>query len=109
MSEISIDWLTDNHDCETCGSSWAEGARVRIDGQVALELIPLAHCYDGSSWDEREVFAALLAHLGHSLSDDAETETDPMFCRSCEGAAPQQTDVSGAVSGAQSGAENASR
>ncbi|PJT22679.1 hypothetical protein CN884_11925 [Ochrobactrum sp. 30A/1000/2015] len=47
--KISIEWLGDTHDCETCGPSWAEGARVYIDGLLVLDLQPSAHCYDGVS------------------------------------------------------------
>lgn len=66
---IHIEWLDDTHDCETCGSSWAEGARVYIDGQLALDLEPCAHCYSGASYQEGDVYRRILAHLGYSVEE----------------------------------------
>lgn len=72
MSKIEITWLTDETSCETCGSSWAEGATVKIDGEVALSLEPVAACFGGDSYSDREVFRRILAHLGHEVSEDDE-------------------------------------
>lgn len=66
MSNIKIEWLTDHYDnCETCGSSWAEGARVFVDGVLALDLSPVAHCHSGLHYDQGDVYERLLRHLGH--------------------------------------------
>lgn len=65
--KIEIEWTSDSYDCDTCGPSWAEGAVVKFDGQEVLALVPVAHCYDGQSYSEREVFAAVLEKLGHQL------------------------------------------
>lgn len=69
MSEIRIEWLYDEHDCETCGWSGAEGAKVYIDGELVIELEPIAHCYSGSSWDRDEVYKRILNHIGYELND----------------------------------------
>lgn len=69
MSAIHIEWLDDSHDCETCGTSYADGARVTIDGKVALDLVPHAYCYDGENYDRDDVFRRILAHLGHTLTE----------------------------------------
>jgi hypothetical protein len=53
---LDVEWLTDKHECETCGGSWASGARVHLDGEQILELIPLAHCFDGEDWSEADVY-----------------------------------------------------
>lgn len=65
--KIKIEWLSDDYDCDTCGFSCSEGARVTLDGVVLLELIPLAHCFGGDDWDEREIFAKTLDKLGYDL------------------------------------------
>lgn len=70
MSDIRIAWLTDWHDCETCGLSYAEGARVSIDGSVVLEFTPVAHCRGGDNRTDSEVYAALFAYLGHTVTED---------------------------------------
>lgn len=67
MSKIEIKWIYDEHDCDTCGSSYAEGAIVKIDGKEALVLEPFAHCFDDQSFSETEVFEKILEHLGHEV------------------------------------------
>jgi hypothetical protein len=67
MAHIKIEWLTDYSDCETCGGNYADGARVTIDGAVALDLEPVAHCYGGQHYGERDVFKRVLEHLGHTV------------------------------------------
>lgn len=69
MSTIHIEWLDDCHDCETCGPTYSDGARVTIDGVVALELVPHAYCFDGDNYDRDDVFRRILAHLGHDLTE----------------------------------------
>lgn len=81
MATIRIEWLHDSYDnCETCGPSYAEGARVYVDGVVAIELEPVAHCYNGANFTETEVFASILEHLGHTL----ETGDDIKGSDKCE-------------------------
>lgn len=68
MSAILINWLSDTYDgCETCGTSWAEGARVFVDGKLALDLEPTAHCHSGAHYDQADVYDRLLRHLGHTV------------------------------------------
>jgi hypothetical protein len=74
VSDIVIEWLEDSVDCQTCGSSLAAGARVTIDGVVAVELLPVAHCYNGRTYDSDDVYAAVLRHMGHTVTDERLTE-----------------------------------
>lgn len=67
MPHIEIEWLTDDHDCDTCGTSYAEGARVKIDGVLALDMTPSAHCFGGAHHSDADVFTAILRHLGHTV------------------------------------------
>lgn len=69
MASIRIEWLHDSHECETCGSSYAEGALVYIDGKLAIELQPVAHCFDGANYMDSDVYGRILAHLGHTVED----------------------------------------
>lgn len=69
MASIEIVWLEDTHHCETCGTSYADGARIRIDGDVALELIPHAHCLGGDHFDRDDIYKRLIEHLGHTISE----------------------------------------
>ena len=69
MPKIEIEWLYDSTDCDTCGSSYADGARVTLDGKPLLELIPRAHCMGGKHWDETAVHATILRALGYEVSE----------------------------------------
>lgn len=65
--KINIEWLSDSHDCETCGGSYAEGARVLIDGEQLGEVTPIARCCSIANFERDEVFKAILEHLGHQV------------------------------------------
>ena len=69
MNKIKIEWLTDSYDCETCGPSWAEGARVTYNGNEILTLEPLAHCYASKSYDREDVYKQILNCLGYTVDD----------------------------------------
>lgn len=70
--KIEIQWLDDHYDCDDCGSSWAEGALVKFDGEIALNLAPHAHCYDSISYDRDTVYEMILKELGHTVTIVAE-------------------------------------
>lgn len=72
MSVVKIERTSDVHRCETCGSSWAEGAKIFVDGKLVKELKPVAHCFGGQSFDDEDVLRATLAHFGHELEYDHE-------------------------------------
>lgn len=63
MSKIEIEWLVDEYDCDTCGSNWAEGAVVKIDGELVFDLSPSAHCYAGVSYSQEDIYKKILNHL----------------------------------------------
>jgi len=65
--DIKIEWLSDDTDCETCGCSFAEGALVTV-GDETIDMTPQASCYGGVSYSESQVYAAILKHLGHTVS-----------------------------------------
>lgn len=65
MSKIKIEWLSDYHDCETCGGSGAEGAKVYKDDILVLDLTPVAYCFDGTNYDQDDVIKEILKYLGH--------------------------------------------
>ncbi len=69
MTDIRIEWMTDSSDCDQAGCSggYSEGARVYFDGELVLDLSPVATCFGGISYDTEEVFGCILAKLGHNL------------------------------------------
>lgn len=66
--QLEIEWLYDQYECDMCGPSYAEGAIVRLDNVVIMELIPHAHCYSSESWEAEEVFVQLLESFGFDFS-----------------------------------------
>jgi len=69
---IKIEWLTDEHDCETCGWSCAQGAVVYIDDVETFRLIPSAYCFNSVDYTDEYVYKLIIKHLGH----DVETSYD---------------------------------
>ena len=72
MNDIHIKWVMDDHDCETCGWSSAEGAIVSIGGNIVLDLEPVAHCYDSTSYSQEKVYRKILEHLGYTIYEKDE-------------------------------------
>lgn len=62
---IEINWLSDSTDCDQAGCSggYSTGAIVKRDGTTLLELIPVAACFGGESWDSDQVWAMILDKL----------------------------------------------
>lgn len=68
--KIEIETSEDDTDCETCGSSYASGGRVIVDGVEILNRPPHAHCYDGVHFDPDELLVMALKKLGHVVLVD---------------------------------------
>lgn len=65
---LHIEWLEDEHECDTCGTSWARGATVTLDGVVIVSKIPHANCFGGSDYDDDEIFEDIIKALGYELT-----------------------------------------
>lgn len=65
--KIEIEALTDSYECDTCGWSDAYGANVYFDGELAIDLIPVANCYGGKNYTDEDIFTAILNKLGHTV------------------------------------------
>ena len=69
--KLKIEWSHDEHDCETCGSSWATGATAYLDGVKIVDVKANAHCYAGSGDAELAgILAIALEKLGVEIDDD---------------------------------------
>lgn len=69
MQVIEINWLSDSMDCETCGTSYADGAIVRFEDGVQIHMTPHAHCYDSDHYDSDTVYKEILRRLGYTVKD----------------------------------------
>ena len=64
MKLIEITTMCDTHECETCGSSWADGGIVYVDSKEVLRREPSAYCYDTPSFSESDLLVMALKKLG---------------------------------------------
>jgi hypothetical protein len=71
---IKIEPLSDEHDCETCGTSWATGYEVTFPDGCAFALQPHASCFGGKDWSEAELMEEILKHLGYTVVDPNTSE-----------------------------------
>lgn len=74
--KLEILWKSASSECETCGPSCADGALVKLGGEELLDLIPLADCFGGQDYDQKEVFIRVLNELGYEVSEDWELDDE---------------------------------
>ncbi len=67
MKTIRIERTQDSHECETCGFSAADGARVFFDGVLKIDLHPIAACFDGVDYDDDDIYREILRELGRNV------------------------------------------
>lgn len=70
MKTIEIITTSDIQDCDTCGSNWAEGGYVIIDGVEVLRVTPEASCFGGLGASESELLLLALSAVGVSVRVD---------------------------------------
>lgn len=70
--KIEIETMEDNHDCETCGGSWAYGGVVTVDGKEVLRREPVAYCYGVPSFSEHDLLVMALKKIGVEVTVDGE-------------------------------------
>lgn len=72
MAKIEIEWLHDTRECETCGTSWAQGAEVFKDGIPWFLCKPIARCFDSDNWSGEDIYIKIIAKLGHEVEEIAQ-------------------------------------
>lgn len=65
--QLEVTLLEDHHDCETCGSAFAQGALVRLNGEVVVDRTPCAHCFGSKSYPLDQVLCEALERLGYEV------------------------------------------
>jgi hypothetical protein len=73
MRQLEIIRTSEYRDCEQCSGGSAEGARIELDGKVLVDLVPVAHCFSGISYNEAQITQAILHALG--ITDVEVTES----------------------------------
>lgn len=64
---FTVKFLDDDHDCHKCGTTWATGALVLLNGKVFLNLKPKAGCVDEASYTPEEVYKEIIKTLGFEI------------------------------------------
>lgn len=67
--KIRIERLVDDFECDDCGVSYSEGARVFFETVEAFELTPAASCYGGEHYEDKDIYKKILEILGHEVID----------------------------------------
>ena len=62
--KIRIEYLHDEHKCETCGWSDAYGGRIFFDEQKVFEFIPVAGCCNDSGMFEQDLLIKAFELMG---------------------------------------------
>jgi hypothetical protein len=71
-NKIEIVELSDKTDCETCGSDYATGFSVKINGDPFGIYTPYAHCYNRESYTLENVLLDIIKHLGYDVDITSE-------------------------------------
>lgn len=69
-NQINIIWLSDTYDCDDCGTSWSDGAKVYLNGKKIIDFQPVAHCFGGSHWDRDSIYREILFQLGYKVEEE---------------------------------------
>ena len=65
---LDFEWMTDEYDCDTCGSNYAEGAKVFLDGKCIVSCEPTAYCFDSDDYPEADIYIRTLEALGYEVN-----------------------------------------
>jgi len=74
MKELHVVRLTDSYSCETCGSSYAEGYRIILDGVLQVDRTPAAHCYDGTTYYETDLLKDICKVFNANYTEEYKEE-----------------------------------
>ena len=61
--KLKIEWNYDTWDCETCGTSFAQGAVVTLGDKVILNEPAVAHCFGSTDIDYIDILKAVCDHF----------------------------------------------
>lgn len=65
--KIEIEFLEDETDCDLCGPTYCTGFLVYFDGELRLDLKPVASCTDARTYSVEETTELILQELGHEV------------------------------------------
>jgi hypothetical protein len=70
LSKYKIVRLSDSCECETCGTSWAEGYVIYQGDEIVIDKTPLASCYGGKDYYDQEPYKDIIELLGVGVTEE---------------------------------------
>lgn len=67
--KYKIEFLSDYHDCETCGYSYDSGYVLYKNDEVLIDKTPHAHCYDGTNYEEHNPYKDILEYMSVQIEE----------------------------------------
>lgn len=68
--KIEITTDSDSCECETCGTSFATGGQVKVDGNLIIDRPAQADCFGGQNFSQDDLLVLALLKLGHTIEVD---------------------------------------
>jgi hypothetical protein len=76
MAKIEVTPIKDAYECDDCGTTFAEGYEVTIDGKPFGDYYPDPHCCKCLEYGFDTVMIDVLKHLGHDLQINPQEEAE---------------------------------
>ena len=70
--KIKVIQTVDQRDCETCGSSYAEGGRIYIDEELVYEFNPHASCFNSLNMKYEDLMQKAFELIGYEMEYEYE-------------------------------------
>lgn len=70
MPTLNFEWLSSSRDCEVCGTSYADGAKVYLNNSLLLNLEPIADCCYPRNYPQDVVYEETLRALGFKVTSE---------------------------------------
>lgn len=64
LKSYTIIWLEDEHECETCGYSYAQGYKIYKDDNLLIDKEPIASCFNSSNYEHSNAAFDILSLEG---------------------------------------------
>lgn len=66
MNKILIQHTTDEHDCETCGPSYAESHMTEFNGKI-IGNNAVASCFGAENFSLEDILIQIIKELGYKV------------------------------------------
>ena len=67
QDKYRIELLVDEHDCETCGSAYAEGYQIFLNDELVIDKKPIAHCFNLLTYPDWQAYQDVLRLVAPDL------------------------------------------